>query len=274
MPQTPTFERCVASLLGPLVLGTLLAGCSAGRAEPMRASRTDSVDLAHCFSAATTGAPANLTRCPPPVAAAIAEAAPLCRDFGGVLVPHEEAEVWALDADGNGSAELAFEINGLVTCENAWSAFSCGSRDCPKTLYEARGGGWREIATLYAGAPERLEVLVEAVGGYRTLRVCADAPACDEQWYYEWQGAEYDRTFIDVRGHRVDFAGSVHGFATFLGDTAVLAEPLPGAAVLDRYGAGVDAVIVGTAEDADYYYVSPCNACGNGFVEKAAVRLD
>ena len=36
-----------------------------------------------------------------------------------------------------------FEFNDVVYCENAWSAFECGSRGCPKVLYGERDGAWR-----------------------------------------------------------------------------------------------------------------------------------
>jgi len=45
----------------------------------------------------------------------------------------------------------------------------------------------------------------------------------------------------------------------------------PGASVINRYDAGTEVAIVGTAYGAGYYYVSPCNACESGLVPKSAV---
>jgi hypothetical protein len=41
--------------------------------------------------------------------------------------------------------------------------------------------------------------------------------------------------------------------------------------VIKHYDANTEVAIVGTAEQADYYYVSPCNACESGFVPKSAI---
>ena len=58
-----------------------------------------------------------------------------------------------------------------------------------------------------------------------------------------------------------------------LAATTVLAAPSAGARDVGQYDAGIEVAIIGTAERADYYYVSPCNACESGFVPKSAVDV-
>jgi hypothetical protein len=49
----------------------------------------------------------------------------------------------------------------------------------------------------------------------------------------------------------------------------VLAEPKSGSKTLQRYQAGAIMAVIGEATGTDYLYVSPCNACENGFVAKS-----
>jgi hypothetical protein len=75
---------------------------------------------------------------------------------------------------------------------------------------------------------------------------------------------------IDVRGNWVDIANG--GLWTLVTDVGVLAAPSPDAAVLERYPKGTEVVVLGNARDGQYKYVSPCNACQNGFIDPAALR--
>ena len=114
-----------------------------------------------------------------------------------------------------------------MQCEGAWSVFECGSLGCPKALYRKHEGAWRAIAELWADAPASLE-LTGAVSaqGYRDLRVgCASHEPCAEYWYYHWSGEQYERTHLEVRGHRVEFADSIHGLYGLVSAVDVLAEP-------------------------------------------------
>ena len=77
-----------------------------------------------------------------------------------------------------------------------------------------------------------------------------------------------------LRGFRVAFADSVHGLRASDGDIAVFAAPRPDAAVLAVYPSRTELAIVGTVVGADYYYVSPCNACESGFVPTSALKAD
>jgi hypothetical protein len=108
-------------------------------------------------------------------------------------------------------------------------------------------------------------------GPYRDLEVrCLDGEACAESATWRWTGQAYEPIERTVRGTRVDVAGSVHGLYALVARTTVTATPEPGAASVGEYDAGTEVAIVGQA--GDHYYVSPCNACDNGFVPKSAVR--
>ena len=42
--------------------------------------------------------------------------------------------------------------------------------------------------------------------------------------------------------------------------------------VLDEYPLGTTVIVIGTARDAPWTFVSPCNACRRGFVETALLK--
>ena len=42
--------------------------------------------------------------------------------------------------------------------------------------------------------------------------------------------------------------------------------------VLDEYPVGTAVIVIGTARDAPYSFVSPCNACRHGFIETAFLQ--
>jgi hypothetical protein len=203
----------------------------------------------------------------------VAEADAQCREAGGTLEGAAEGNVWAIDVNGDGRSELALELDGTVTCTDAWSVFSCGSLGCPKTLYELRGGAWTGVGSIFASWPEQVELgASRSADGYRALEVCP-RDACPERWTYEWQGESYEATRIEVRNTRVDLASTVQGLHSLAAETTVRATPRANGADVGRYGAGTSVAIIGTAEDGAWYYVSPCNACDSGFVPRSAVTL-
>jgi hypothetical protein len=232
------------------------------------------ISIAHCLATIATQAVRNESLCPAFLVESLQRAQTTCADVDGRLVPTPTADVWTLDVNGDNTPEFAFEYDGVVSCEGAWSVFSCGSLGCPKTVYQKHDGAWRPIAEIGASAPETLEVLDATPGqSYHDLRAgCTGSYPCNEYWYYQWTGEQYQRTYLDVRGHRVDFAASVHGLYGVVGELDILATPVAGAAIIGHYGSDTEVAIVGTAVDADYYYVSPCNACESGFAPKSAVR--
>jgi hypothetical protein len=56
---------------------------------------------------------------------------------------------------------------------------------------------------------------------------------------------------------------------TLTGKIDVHSEPVRNSAVIGKYGKGSIFAVMGRARGTDYLYVSPCNACRNGFVRKS-----
>jgi hypothetical protein len=52
----------------------------------------------------------------------------------------------------------------------------------------------------------------------------------------------------------------------------VLSAPKAGSKVLQEYDKGAMMAVLGEATGTGYLYVSPCNACANGFVSKTEFR--
>jgi hypothetical protein len=239
-------------------------------------TRDDRIDISRCFDLIATTSERDPARCPAFLLELVEQAQRTCDEAGGTLRPLSPANVWAVDVNGDGSRELSFEYDGNVACEGAWSLFDCGSLGCPKMLYEEHAGAWRVIAAdIYADSMESLEVIPPAAGqGYGTLRVgCGGEAVCPEYWFHTWMGTAYERERVEVRGFPVSFAKSVHGLYPLAGKTALLATPEPDSTVIANYDTTTDVAIIGTTARADYYYVSPCNACESGFVPVAAVRV-
>ena len=233
------------------------------------------LQLDRCVAALEADAASAASDCPGFLRAPLAAAREACRAAGGKLAPAARPNVWALDVNGDGRDEYAFAYDGVAACAGAASAFSCGSSGCPKQLYGERAGAWTRLGELYVDSVAALEVLAAARDGYRDLRVgCGAVEPCNERWRYVWRGDHYERLELDARGFRVAFADSVHGLRASDGDIAVFAAPRPDAAVLAVYPSRTELAIVGTVVGADYYYVSPCNACESGFVPTSALKAD
>lgn len=201
------------------------------------------------------------------VADALREAERTCVGAGGVLHPAKKPALHAIDVNGDGLPEYTFDLEASVSCEGAWSIFSCGSLGCPKALFEQRGGKWRDIGGIYVSEPETIELGPDARGGYRDLIV---TNASHERWHYEWQGRAYERTFVDVRGFRVEFARSDHGLRQLNVSADLLETPESGGRVIERLEIPTEIAVIGTTEGG-YFYVSPCNACESGFLREAVL---
>jgi hypothetical protein len=197
-----------------------------------------------------------------------------CASVGGRLQPVEQSDAWSLDVDADGQAEILIDATQNFGCVGAASYFSCGSLGCPVTLYAREQGGWKVLGSVTTSDAPGIEVLPAPSGTrYRTLRGgCAGDRPCDDLTHYTWQGTSYAATQIEARGHWVDVAPT--GLWTLAVDAAVLAAPAAEATVIERYPAGTVVAVIGNARDADYRYVSPCNACASGFVESAALRKE
>ena len=115
-----------------------------------------------------------------------------------------------------------------------------------------------------------IEVLPAKEGTYATLRGgCQGQQPCSELVHYEWNGKAYARTWIDYKGHAVDVAAQ-GTLKTLTQDSAVYDAPGgKKAQALDEYPVGTSMLVIGTAREGPYTFVSPCNACRRGFVETA-----
>jgi hypothetical protein len=256
-----------------LLLVAVLWATSSSAQQSARATRLTSISPAHCVATLERREQADPLRCPTALRNAIIEARDVCRDTGGKLAGLPEGNVWAIDVNGDRRNELAFDLESNVSCTDAWSVFSCGSLGCPKTLYELRGGAWTVVGSISATSPEQLALgATQSADGHRALEVCSQ-DRCAERWTYEWQGKSYEMTHADVRGARVEIATSVQGLHPLTAATTLRATPRASGENVGRYEAGADVAIIGTVEDGDWYYVSPCNACKSGFVPQSAVAV-
>jgi hypothetical protein len=262
-------RRGQAVLLSALGTATAVvaSGCSADR-EPD--ATVASLEMESCFAAIAAGGAADAATCPSFLMETAIDAELLCRDAGGTVGPIESADIWSIDVNGDDRPEHAFAIDDVVYCEGAPSLYSCGSLGCPKALYGERDGSWRLIGSLSALSRDDIALSGSMrEDGYRDLVVgCTDREDC-VRWTYVWRDDSYEPESADVRGHRVEFADSVHGLFALGADTTLLATPAPDSARLDSYVAGTDVAIIGTA--GEYFYVSPCNACESGFVPAALI---
>jgi len=248
-----------------------LVACTAP-AQSQHPSQAEGLSPAACVAALAAGTRPDTARCPAFLLRAVAEARAMCTEAGGKLEGANDADVWQLDVDDDGRHEVAFEMNGNVTCVDEYSLFECGSRGCPKTLYAERDGTWQPIANLFAFGPEGVDITTERVGGHRTLRTCYAGPPCVELAYSEWSGQHYEETHLDVRGFRVDFATTAQTLWPLVAAADVQATPSAQGEPVGHYDAGQEVVLIGTAAGG-YYYVSPCNACASGFVPTSVLRL-
>jgi hypothetical protein len=195
-----------------------------------------------------------------------------CRDVGGTLAAAQQPSLQSLDVNGDGNPEFLYDYTANFSCNGAPSVFSCGSLGCPVLLMAKRAGTWNAIGYLRSHASIGAEVLEpEAGSAYGPVREgCGGDRPCDELWYHRWDGSAYQTSTIEVRGHVVEFGND--GLWTLLRDTPVRSEPSPAAAVLDSYPQGTEVVVIGDVPGTSYRYVSPCNACENGFVDAAVMR--
>ena len=251
------------------ILASLVACGAPGQSQ--HPTLATGLSPASCVAWLAGGTPPDAALCPAFLRSAVAEARAMCTEAGGKLEGAAQADVWQLDVDDDGRNEVALELNGNVTCVDAYSLFECGSLGCPKTLYAQRDGQWQPIAALYAYGPEGVDITDQRVGGHRTLRACREGPPCVEFWYHEWRGDTYDLTRAEVRGFGVEFANDAQGLRALVAAADVKATPTAQGESVGHYEAGTEMAVIGKAAGG-FYYVSPCNACPSGFVPASAVR--
>lgn len=233
------------------------------------AVRTHRLDFAACLAEEMTDDAAQTSRCPSFALLSLDYMAGQCAAHGGTLKARQPSEAWSLDVDGDASAEVLVDLIGNFDCEGAPGAFACGSTGCPFLLYKKREDTWAEIGAINADDGPGIEVLPAAEGTFATLRGgCLGQQPCSELTHYEWKGQAYQRTWIDFKGHPVDVAAG--GLMTLTQDAAVLDAPdRKRGQVLDEYPVGTAVIVIGTARDAPFSFVSPCSACRRGFIETA-----
>jgi hypothetical protein len=239
------------------------------------AVRKTDVDLAECVRVSRDEAGEDQERCPGFISEALPGVIGQCSGAGGELRPVDVPEIWSLDVDADGEPEYLIDFTGNYYCDGAPSVLSCGSLGCPSLLYAKRDDAWKVLAYVSGEDVPGIEVLAAPAGAREgTLRGgCAGARPCGERTMYTWQGAGYEASAVEARGHRVDLAPG--GLWTLMEDTPVLAAPAAGAKVLGRYASGTEVVLRGKARDAHAYrYISPCNSCESGFVPAGSLRKE
>jgi hypothetical protein len=272
----------IALLLAPLVLAACGNGDTkrkAARAEPeeapvvadrpvgVAAAPTRRIDFASCLAEDMSDDAAKSTRCPSFALLSLDYMATQCAAHGGKLVARQPSEAWSLDVDGDASAEVLVDLVGNFDCEGAPGAFACGSTGCPFLLYKKRAESWVELGAINADDAPGIQVMPAEAGKNATLRGgCTGLEPCSELTHYEWDGKSYVRTWIDFKGHAVDVAP--RSLMTLTQDSSVLDGPdRKKASVLDEYPVGTAMIVIGTAREGPYTFVSPCSSCRRGFIE-------
>jgi hypothetical protein len=230
------------------------------------AVRTSRLDFAACLVDDVADETAQ-SRCPTFALLSLDYMSSQCTAHGGKLVARQPSEAWSLDVDGDASAEILVDLVGNFDCQGVPGAFACGTTGCPFLLYKKREDVWNEIGAINADDGPGIEVLPSEEGKFATLRGgCLGQQPCSEFTHYEWNGQKYLRTWIDFKGFPVDVAPS-GGLMILTEDSAVLDAPdAKKGQPLDEYPVGTAVIVIGTARDAPYSFVSPCNACRRGFV--------
>ena len=278
--------RFLASLLTACIVLTACGGDAAKESASTRkrkaaataegppgapATLTKRLDFASCLAEDLADDAAQSSRCPSFALLSLDYMASQCTGSGGTLNARQPSQAWSLDVDGDASAEVLVDLVANFDCVGVPGVFGCGSGGCPFLLYKRRGDTWVELGTFNADDGPGISVLPAEEGKYATLRGgCTGLLPCSELTHYEWNGSAYKRTWIAFKGHPVDVAQG--GLMTLTQDTAVIDAPSKRGQVLDEYPAGNTVILIGTARDAPYSFVSPCNACRRGFVETALLQ--
>ncbi len=233
------------------------------------AVRTTRLDFAACLADDVADETAQ-SRCPTFALLSLDYMSSQCVAHGGTLKARQPSEAWSLDVDGDASAEILVDLVGNFDCEGAPGAFACGTTGCPFLLYKKREDAWNEIGAVNADDGPGIEVLPSEEGKFATLRGgCLGQQPCSELTHYVWNGQKYDRTWIDFKGFAVDVAPS-GGLMTLTQNAAVLDAPdTKKGQVLEEYPVGTAVIVIGTARDLPYSFVSPCSACRRGFIATA-----
>ncbi len=252
--------------------GKTKAAAADARPAGVPATATSRLDFASCLAEDVAADDARAQRCPSFALLSLDYMGSQCSASGGTLEARQPSQAWSLDVDGDASGEVLVDLVANFDCAGAPGAFACGSTGCPFLLFKKRGETWAELGAINADDAPGIEVLPAEEGEYAGLRGgCLGQQPCSEYTYYEWNGREYARSWIDFKGNAVDVAPG--GLKTLAKDSAVLDAPGGSRAqALDEYPQGTAMIVIGTARGAPYAFVSPCNACRRGFVETALLE--
>ena len=227
---------------------------------------THNIDLSVCLAEENPDAAAPVSTCPTYVLQTLSYMVSECNAAGGALQTMPEAGIWTLEVDGDDKPEVLIDLTQNFTCYGAPSVFSCGSLGCPYFLYAQRGDAWIELGAVNADDAPGVEALPAKPGTPATLRGgCIGERPCSELTFYIWKDKAYERARIEYRGHIVDVVPNDLWMLTK--DAAVLTAPSSNGQPIDEYPAGTAVVVIGTAREGPYKYVSPCNACRRGFMD-------
>jgi hypothetical protein len=235
------------------------------------ATRTNRLDFAACLVDDVTDETAQ-SRCPSFALLSLDYMSTKCAMHGGKLKARQPSDAWSLDVDGDGGAEILVDLAGNFECEGVPAVFACGNIDCPFLLYKQRVDAWTEIGAINGYDAPAIEILPAEAGKYAPLRGgCYGQQPCTEFTYYEWDGQKYDRTWIDFKGQVVDVVPG--GLMTITQDAAVRDAPhAKRGQLLDEYPVGTAMIVIGTARDEPWSFVSPCSSCRRGFIETALLQ--
>jgi hypothetical protein len=260
----------VVLIAGFVIFCWIPAASAANLSGETGVREAEGIDLAYCLKVAAGKARPDDNKCPAFITDqnALRDSVTSCREVGGTLTPHPRATIFSLDFDGDGQAEYLYEFNANFDCDGAASLFSCGDSECPKVLYRKEQGKWRGI-----GAFDSTRIFTLPSTGktpHPDLKVlCDDTGQCDSV-NYSWNGAKYEENGLSLRGYSIlRLRPPLQGkLITLQRKLKVLAEPRAGSRSVGEYDRGAMFAIAGQAKGSNYLYVSPCNACEAGFVQK------
>jgi len=159
------------------------------------------------------------------------------------------------DLNFDGRNDMVVYLSGFTTCGSAGcSIIALVSRD---------DGGWNEI---FNAVNTHLPISIgkEPENGYAPFFLGGKNGS---KWIFDGQRYKYSRFQYAKNKYAIDTQGAGDWHQT-TNNIKLLAAPKAGSAVLAAYNAGTIMKVVGEETEAQYLYVSPCNACESGFVSK------
>ena len=235
------------------------------------ATLTTRLDFASCLAEDVADDAAQSSRCPSFALLSLDYMGSQCSANGGKLMARLPSQAWSLDVDGDASAEVLVDLVANFDCEGVPGTFACGTGGCLSCSTRA-GETWVELGAINADDAPAIEVLPTAEDGkLATLRAAAasaSSPAASGRILRVERAANTRAPGSTSRA--TPSTSSRSSLMTLTKDSAVFDAPGGRKAQpLEEYPLGTAMIVIGTARDAPYTFVSPCNACRRGFVETA-----